>query len=127
VLGIAQEIVSLGGLVGEGGVLYTGQRPINFATMQTSSKKHRSRISASVPMALKKRLRRASAAQSRSMSAVVEELLEDNLPGDDGLKVGPGKGKAWVKANLGLLKGKFSKEDFERDDILGYLLRKHAL
>jgi len=61
------------------------------------------------------------------MSAVLEELLEDNLPEDEDLKVGPGKGKAWVKANLGLLKGKFSKEDFERDDILGYLLRKHAI
>lgn len=99
---------------------------IIFAGMQSTGRKRRSRISASVPTALKKRLRRVSAARSQSMSAVLEELLEENLPDEEELSVGPGKGKAWVKANLGLLKDKFSQKDFERDDILGYLLRKHA-
>jgi hypothetical protein len=31
-----------------------------------------------------------------------------------------------VRSNRGILKGKFTKEDFERDDLLGHLLRKHA-
>lgn len=60
------------------------------------------------------------------MSVVLEDLLEANLPDDAALKVGPGKGKAWVAANKGLLKGKFSEQDRAKDDLLGYLLRKHA-
>ncbi|MCO6481802.1 MAG: hypothetical protein J5I62_03305 [Flavobacteriales bacterium] len=84
-----------------------------------------SRLSTSISVASKKRLRRASELQQRSMGAVLDDLIAA-MPEEPMLDVGPGKGKAWVKANRGVLKGKFSKADFDRDDLLGYLLRKHA-
>lgn len=100
-----------------------------FASMKAKTTRRtprRSRISAVVSTTLKRRLRKVSKQQDLTMTAVLENLLDDHLPETDTLKVGPGMGKAWVKANYGLLKGKFTKADFERDDLLGYLLRKHA-
>ncbi len=94
--------------------------------MQTKRHTLRSRIHALVSTRLKRRLLKVSKAEDRSMSAVLEDLMEANLPDDIDLKVGPGKGKAWVAANKGLLKGKFTRQDYDKDDLLGYLLRKHA-
>ncbi|MEO7082645.1 MAG: hypothetical protein ABIY71_14025, partial [Flavobacteriales bacterium] len=73
--------------------------------------KGHSRLNARISTHLKRRLERLSKAEDRSMSAIVEDLLESNLPEDPDLKVGPGKGDAWVKANRGILKGKFTKKD----------------
>jgi len=96
--------------------------------MKTRAKKRvsRSRISAMVSAPLKRRLAKASVEGDVTMTAVLESILDDNLPEENDLKVGPGIGDAWVKTNRGILKGKFSKEDYERDDLLGHLLRKHA-
>ena len=85
----------------------------------------RQRISALVSSKAKLRLRRASRAQDRSMSAVLNDLLS-TLSEDELSKAAPGKGRQWVMDNKGILKGKFKAEDFERDDLMGYLLRKHA-
>jgi hypothetical protein len=56
--------------------------------------KRRIRISASVPATLKKRLRQASSAQSRTMSEVIADALESNLP-DLPMHHKP-KGRTWV-------------------------------
>lgn len=85
----------------------------------------RSRINTSISAAGKRRLRKASEAQSRSMGEVLDDLIMA-MPEENPLNVGPGKGAAWVRANEGILKGTFTRTDFERDDLLGYLLRKHA-
>lgn len=79
--------------------------------------KRTSRLNALISVHLKRRLQRLSKAEDRSMSAILEDLLETNLPEDPDLKTGPGKGDAWVKANRGILKGKFTKKDYERDDL----------
>ena len=59
------------------------------------------------------------------MSAVLNNLL-NSLPEDEPSKAAPGKGKQWVKANMGILRGKFSAKDLEQEDLMGDLLRKHA-
>ena len=94
-------------------------------TKAPGRKNARSRISAVVSHEGKRRLRKASKSQERSMSSVVDDLLKQ-LPEEPDLKTGPGMGERWVKENSGLLHGKFTKADYERDDLLGYLLRKHA-
>lgn len=69
-----------------------------FVGMKTKPKRGnkgvKSRISAIVPIALMRRLRRASAAQDRSMTAVIADALESNLPEMPLLKVT--SGPTWV-------------------------------
>lgn len=73
----------------------------------------------------KRRLRKASKEQDRSMSAVVDELLKQ-LPEEPKLKTGPGMGAKWVKENVGILAGRLKPEDWDRQDRFGHLLRKHV-
>lgn len=75
---------------------------------------------------LKQRLRKVSEERESTMSAVLEDLLQAHLPETDLLDVGPGKGKAWVRENAGVLKGRLKMEDWERKDRFSELLRKHA-
>lgn len=85
----------------------------------------KSRINATVSKEGKRRLVQRSKAQDKSMSAVLDDLL-NALPEDEENKAAPGKGDAWVKNNRGILKGRFTKADYQRDDLLGHILRKHA-
>jgi hypothetical protein len=89
--------------------------------------KRRSRLSALVSSDNKRRLRQVSKQQDRSMTAVLDDLLS-KLPeaGPTPLKVGPGRGTQWLKANLGLFAGRIRPEDWKRDDRFGHLLRKHV-
>ena len=89
--------------------------------------KRRSRLSALVSSDNKRRLRQLSEQQDRSMTAVLDDLLS-TLPGSEPvpLKVGPGHGAQWLKANLGAFAGRIHPEDWLRDDRFGHLLRKHV-
>jgi hypothetical protein len=102
--------------------------PLIFVGMDTKPRnKRRSRLSALVSSDNKRRLRQVSEKQDRSMTAVLDDLLS-TLPetGPSPLKVGPGRGAQWLKANLGAYAGRLRPEDWQRDDRFGHLLRKHV-
>lgn len=92
-----------------------------------SRNKRRSRLSALISSESKRRLRRFSEKQERSMAAVLDDLL-GQLPdaGPVALKVGPGRGAEWLKDQQGAFAGQLRPEDWKRDDRLGHLLRKHV-
>ncbi len=92
-----------------------------------SRNKRRSRLSALISSESKRRLRRYSEKQERSMAAVLDDLL-GQLPdaGPVALKVGPGRGAEWLKDQQGAFAGQLRPEDWKRDDRFGHLLRKHV-
>jgi hypothetical protein len=67
-------------------------------------------------------LRRASARKGRSITELVEELA---VTLDKEPAFGE-KGKAYLERNLGVLVGKVKPEDWDRNDRVGDILRKHA-
>jgi len=87
--------------------------------MQTKgARKRRSRISASVPTNLKKRLEQASTAQSRSMTEVINAALESNLP-DLPTRI-VANGPTWVDELAGTVS--FTDAELEGDDRLARLV-----
>jgi hypothetical protein len=88
--------------------------------MQTKgARKRRSRISASVPTNLKKRLEQASTAQMRSMTEVINAALESNLP-DLPTRI-IAKGLTWVDELAGTVS--FTDAELEGDDRLARLVK----
>ena len=67
-------------------------------------------------------LRRASAWRGRSISQLVEELAESL----DKEKEKPDELSDFVKRNQGTAVGRLKPSDWEGDDMLGDILRKHA-
>jgi len=109
-----------------------------FVDMKANNKLvARSRIQIQAPVRLKRRLRSVSKALDKSMTEIVIHALERELQ-DETLPVGPKDGKAeptaamqaeydaWIQRNLGLLADKVKREDWERDDRVGDMLRKYV-
>lgn len=67
-------------------------------------------------------LRRASARKGRSITERVEDLA---VALDKEPALGE-KGKAYLERNVGVLVGKVKPEDWDRNDRVGDILRKHA-
>ncbi|MBX2980980.1 MAG: hypothetical protein KF905_16955 [Flavobacteriales bacterium] len=87
--------------------------------MQTKgARKRRSRINAVVSASLKKRLKLASTAQSRSMTEVITDALERNLPDLPTRSVA--KGRTWVDELAG--SASFSDAELEGDERLARLV-----
>jgi hypothetical protein len=89
--------------------------------MDTRSNK-KSKLTLSVRTRHIAMLRRASKRKGKSITELVEELAEreerevsDTDPGDE-----------WIQRNLGLLAKAVRPTDWEGDDRMGHLLRKHA-
>ena len=88
--------------------------------MQTKrAGKRKSRISAAVPATLKKRLRQASTAQSRSMTEVINDALESVLPELPTHTVF--KGRTWVDELAGTIS--FTDAELEGDERLARLVK----
>ncbi len=97
---------------------------IIFVGMKPKAKKRSATVHARVSDRAKARLRRGSKLGSRSMSEELDMILLSYY--EDAAKPAPGLGTKWVAENKGLLIGKLKKEDYERDDMTGYALRKYA-
>ncbi|HRN35353.1 MAG TPA: DUF6364 family protein [Flavobacteriales bacterium] len=67
-------------------------------------------------------LRRASARRGRSITELVEELAVSL----DKEKDEPGELSDFVKRNRGTAAGRLKPADWEKDDMLGHILRKHV-
>lgn len=67
-------------------------------------------------------LRRASARRGRSITELVEDLAESL----DKEKEQPEELSDYVKRNRGIAVGRLKPADWERDDMLGDILRKHV-
>lgn len=89
------------------------------------SKKRSATVFARVSVQAKARLRKASKLSSRSMSEELDAILL-KLHEEDAAQPAPGLGTSWVQKNKGLLSGKIKKEEYRRDDMTGYALRKYA-
>ena len=102
------------------------QAPI-FVGMKAKEKKPGRRVTvyARVSERAKARLRKASKRSSRSMSEELDFILLKFYE-EDAAQPAPGLGTSWVETNKGLLIGKIPKEDYQRDDMTGYALRKYA-
>lgn len=98
-------------------------RGSTFVGMNTKAKRTRTRLNTTLSTRAKQHLRRMSKDRNHSMGAILDELIL--AMEEDDRDVGPGKGKAWVKSNMGLMKGKVTKEDMEGDDMVGFFLRKY--
>ncbi len=100
---------------------------IIFAGMGTKARKATERATGKSKLTLSVRreyvamLRRASARRGSSITELVEEFAQQ-LEKDRT----PGELSDYVKRNMGALAGKVKPEDWERDDRIGDLLRKHA-
>jgi hypothetical protein len=91
----------------------------------TAAKKIRpakSKLTLSVAPKYVAMLRRASARKGRSITELVEELAVDLEREQNGTE----ELSDYVKRNMGILAGKVKPEDWDRDDRVGYLLRKHV-
>ncbi|HQV39742.1 MAG: hypothetical protein IPL81_07115 [Flavobacteriales bacterium] len=85
-------------------------------------RKTKSKLTLSVAPKYVAMLRRASARCGRSITELVEEYAEklDKFSG-------PGsRGEEFLKRNLGVLDGKVKPEEWDRDDRIGDMLRKHV-
>lgn len=79
----------------------------------------RSKLTLSVRSPYVAMLRRASARRGKSITELVEELAEV-------LEKDAKEESDYVKRNRGVLAGKVDPKDWDRDDRLGDILRKHA-
>lgn len=64
-------------------------------------------------------LRKASARRGKSITELVEDIAQQ-LDSEEGVTK-----KLWADRMNGRLEGAFSDADYERNDLLGALLRKH--
>jgi hypothetical protein len=92
------------------------------ATAAKKTRPAKSKLTLSVAPKYVAMLRRASARKGRSITELVEELARTL---DNEATLGE-RGKAYLERNVGILAGKVKPEDWDRDDRVGYLLRKHV-
>lgn len=92
------------------------------ATAAKKSRTAKSKLTLSVAPKYVAMLRRASARKGRSITELVEELAVDLEREQNGTE----ELSDYVKRNMGILAGKVKPEDWDRDDRVGYLLRKHV-
>lgn len=90
--------------------------------MKSPGRTKRSKLTLSVRPEYVALLRKASARKGRSISELVEEFAEklDKEP-----EIGE-RGTAFIQRHLGVASSKVDTKDWERDDRLGDILRKHA-
>lgn len=101
-------------------------KAITFVAMSTKSTYRRVRFHASLTTQAKKRLRRISEEEDRSMSAILNDIIMSFTLGKSRTKRDEAGAQALIARNLGALKGKVKPEDWDRDDRVGDLLRKYA-
>ena len=84
--------------------------------------KTKSKLTLSVAPKYVAMLRRASARRGQSITELVEEYAQklDKTSGSGS------RGEEFLKRNLGVLAGKVKPEDWDRDDRIGDMLRKHV-
>jgi len=88
----------------------------------TKNRPAKSKLTLSVAPKYVAMLRRASARKGRSITELVEEMaVEMDRERQDKEELSD-----YVKRNMGVLVGKVKPEDWDRDDRVGHLLRKHA-
>ena len=86
---------------------------------RSGSAKAKSKLTLSVEPEYVAMLRRASARRGRSITELVQELaLRLEKEAAEGKEL-------WADRTNGMLAGAFRDEDYERQDLLGALLRKH--
>lgn len=88
----------------------------------TTRTKTKSKLTLSVDRKHVAMLRRASARRGRSITELVEELAESL----DKEKEKPEELSDFVKRNQGTAVGRLKAADWDRDDMLGDILRKHV-
>lgn len=98
------------------------QRKTAKAKAAKKGRTTKSKLTLSVAPKYVAMLRRASARKGRSITELVEDLAVDL----DRESQGKEELSDYVKRNMGVLVGKVRPEDWDRDDRVGHLLRKHA-
>jgi hypothetical protein len=101
-------------------VLLKGYTYLYFMKREKPAKaKPNSKLTLSVEPEYVAMLRRASARRGRSITELVQELaLRLDKEAEEGKEL-------WADRTNGMLAGAFREEDYERQDLLGALLRKH--
>ncbi|MBS1939109.1 MAG: hypothetical protein JSS84_15005 [Bacteroidetes bacterium] len=97
-----------------------------FVPMNTKSTYRRVRFHATLTTQAKKRLRRISEEEDRSMSAILNDIIMSITLGTSRAKRDEAGAQALIARNLGALKDKVRPEDWDRDDRIGDMLRKYA-